>query len=170
MIDQYEYESQLSDSVRSQNSESKSDKSIILHIYSTKIDCTTLEEFLGISNMIILEPTEDFQNTINTFLKVSKTKSENEGSLEFNNHLKKFNPQVTFTGNQKGGEFGLVFCDKQPDFTWSMNEQFHSWNIITIIEKKKNVLTRNEISQMLEYLRMIIQISPERNYAVGCLT
>ncbi|CAF3800041.1 unnamed protein product [Rotaria sp. Silwood1] len=166
----YEGEIKLSDSVRSQNSESKSDKSIIQHIFSTKFLCKTLEEFIGIDNMIINDPTEDFKNTIDAFVKISKTGSENETSLEFDNHLKKFNSQITYTGNQKGGEFEQIFRDKQPDFTWSITTQFYAWNIVTIIEKTKNDLTRNEISQMLEYLRMIVQISPERTYAIGCLT
>ena len=120
--------------------------------------------------MNICEPIEDFKSTLDAFVKLSKSRSENEASLEFDNHLRKFNPQITFTGNQKGGEFEQVFRSKQPDFTWSINEQFYSWNIVTIIEKKKINLTKNEICQMLEYLRMIVQISPERKYAVGCLT
>jgi len=33
-------------------------------------------------------------------------------------------------------------------------------------------MVNNQIlhGQMLEYLRMIVQVSPERKYAVGCLT
>ncbi|CAF3341690.1 unnamed protein product [Rotaria sp. Silwood2] len=120
--------------------------------------------------MIVNDPTEDFKNIIDAFVKISKTRSENETSLEFDNHLKKFNSQITYTGNQKGGEFEQIFRGKQPDFTWSITTQFYAWNIVTIIEKKKNDLTTNEISQMLEYLRMIVQISPERTYAIGCLT
>ena len=146
----------MSDSVRSGNSESKSDKLIIQHDFSTKYDCKTLEEFIGIPNMNIIDYSEDFKTTIERFMKVSKSTSENESSLEFNTHLKKFNPQIIFTGNKKDGEFAQVFCGKQPDFTWSITEQFHPWDIVTIIEKTKGAFSRNEISQMLEYLRMIV--------------
>ncbi len=50
-LGRFEHDIRLSDSVRSQNSETKSDKSIIQHMYSTKYDCQTLEEFLKIDNM-----------------------------------------------------------------------------------------------------------------------
>jgi hypothetical protein len=69
---------------------------------------------------------EDFKITIDTFVKVSKSRSENESSLEFHNHLKKYNSEITFTGNQKGGEFEQVFRGKQPNFTSSIASQFYA--------------------------------------------
>ena len=98
--------------------------------------------------MNIIDYSEDFKTTIERFMKVSKSRSENESSLEFDTHLKKFNPQITFTGNKKDGEFAQLFCGKQPDFTWSINEQFHPWNIVTIIEKKKIYLKKRNISNV----------------------
>jgi hypothetical protein len=76
--------------------------------------------------MDILDPTEYFKIIINSFVQVSKSRSKNETSLEFDNHLKKFNAQITFKGNQKGGEFEQIFLSKQPNFTWSIAPQFHS--------------------------------------------
>ena len=160
----------VSDSARSLNSESKSDQLVIQCIYSTKYNCTSLEEFLGIDHVNAPEPTSDFKVTIQSLVQVSKVKSENETSFYFDNHLKSFNPEITFTGNQKGGDFEHTFRGKQPDFTWSIDQRFHPWMIVTIIEKKKVLLTRKEIAQMLEYLRMIVHVSPNRIYAVGCLT
>ena len=51
--------------------------------------------------MNIRDPTKDFKSTLDAFI----------------NHLKKFNKQITFSGNEKGGEFDQIFRGKQPNFT-----------------------------------------------------
>ena len=75
--------------------------------------------------MNIRDPTKDFKSTLGAFVKLSELRLENEISLEFDNHLKKFNTQITFSGNEKGGELDQIFRDKQRDFTWSITAQFY---------------------------------------------
>ncbi|CAF0837989.1 unnamed protein product [Rotaria sordida] len=160
----------LSDSVRSKNSESKSTsiRSVLYYLCSTHSDCQNLEEYLGIDKFDVGEPSEEFKNLIKQFTRESKP--ENKKSQEFDNILKKINPSITFTGDQRGGDFEHLFRGNRPDFTWSINNNFYPWNIVSIIEKKSNIIKQNDISQMLEYLRSIVKVFPERKYAIGCLT
>ncbi|CAF4758381.1 unnamed protein product, partial [Rotaria sp. Silwood1] len=160
----------LSDSVRSTSSESKSTsiRSVLYHLCSTHSDCQSLEEYLGIDKFDGGEPSEEFKNVIKQFTRESKP--ENKKSQEFDNILKKINPSITFTGDQRSGDFEHLFRGNRPDFTWSINNSFYPWNIVSIIEKKSNTIRQNDISQMLEYLRSIVKVFPERKYAIGCLT
>jgi hypothetical protein len=65
----------------------------------------------------------------------------------------------------------MLFRGNRPDFTWSTSGNYYPWNAVSVIEKKKkNVLRQDYISQLLEYLRSIVLVSRGRKYAVGCLT
>ena len=171
-LDKSHGDKKLSDSYRSQNSESSSKRkrSIIGHIYDEDIKSTKLEEFLGVNDLNVVEPSEDFKQLISRLANESESMSEDQTSRIFASMLTKINPRITFTGNKQDGDFELSFHRNRPDFTWSISENFYPWNIVSIIEKKKDDLKVDYISQMLEYLRLILRYSPKRKYAIGCLT
>ncbi|CAF4256411.1 unnamed protein product [Rotaria sordida] len=77
----------LTDSVRSENSESKSKstsiRSVLYYLCSTHSDCQSLEEYLGIDKFDVGEPSEEFKNLIKQFTRESKP--ENKESQEFDN-------------------------------------------------------------------------------------
>ncbi|CAF3004896.1 unnamed protein product, partial [Rotaria sp. Silwood2] len=162
----------LSDSVRSHNtqSSSKSKRSVIQHLYSES-SAETLEQFLRIDSLKVDQPSEDFKNIIKILATESNCRSENKTSYKFDDVLKIFNSSITFTGDQRRDDFEHLFRGNRPDFTWVIEDNFYPWKVVSIIEKKKNItITPADISQMLEYLRLIVRVSPKRQYAVGCLT
>ncbi|CAF0878395.1 unnamed protein product [Didymodactylos carnosus] len=140
----------------------------------TQSKCADVDSFFDTP---IIQASYDFNELIRS-LAIDKKTKENHLPLQIVGYLKSQDVNhIFYTCNEKSPYLTVPFIKKDPDILLCAREddlKFLPFYISGVIEinkktKKHRVLTRTDVGQLIEYLDIILHLTPKRSYIFGLL-